>query len=82
MSDHEIQTYLSQALDQEACKDTLTTALNSRILSLQNWGIPTARILDSLETLHEDPYQINDDVIFTVIETLVIASLESPDQNR
>ena len=75
MSETEIQVYLSEALDQEACKATLIAALESRVCSLQDLGISNREIINSLENLCDDPYQINDDVIFVVIENLVIGEI-------
>lgn len=34
MSSDELEIYLSEALDQEACKPTLTEALKSRVIAL------------------------------------------------
>lgn len=75
MSDDEIQVYLSEALDQEACKATLLAALESRVSSLQDLGIINGKIINGLENLHDDPYQINDDVILIVIENLFISDI-------
>lgn len=70
MTDEKIQAYLSAALDQEACRDTLLPALHSRVMSLRQDGIADRIIINCLETLCEDPYQINDDVIQDVIHSL------------
>lgn len=67
MTADEISGYLSAALDQEACKDTLRAALVSRVESLAQRGIEDSIIVRQLEELCEDPYQINDDVIREVI---------------
>ena len=67
MTTDEISGYLSAALDQEACKDTLRAALVSRVESLEQRGITHTVILAGLEELCADPYQINDDVIEEVI---------------
>lgn len=73
----EIQLYLSDALDQEACKKTLTEALQSRVRALQAMDIPDATIITCLEDLAEDTYQLNDDVILDVIEWILIAAMFS-----
>ncbi len=77
MSDDEVQVYLAAALDQEACKATLTAALESRVTALQRLDISNARILTGLQNLCDAPYQMNDDVIYDVIELVMIASLHS-----
>lgn len=77
MTNHEVQQYLSDALDQEACKKTLTEALTSRVSELQDSGISQSVIINCLEDLCDDPYQLNDDVIVDVIETILISSLQS-----
>jgi len=71
----DIQIYLSEALDQEACKPTLTQALLSRVTELQNLNISNTRIINSLEDMCEDPYQINVDVIEDVVESIIIAAM-------
>ncbi|MEQ8673696.1 MAG: hypothetical protein RLP44_11955 [Aggregatilineales bacterium] len=70
MTDEAIQTYLSAALDQEACKKTLTEALESRVIALQKREITATTIITCLKALCDDPFQINDDVIYDVIEGL------------
>ena len=68
MSDNEIKTYLSAALDQEACKDTLRAALISRVKSLRTRGIAPQTLLCNLKSMCKDLYQINDDVIVEVMK--------------
>ena len=72
MSNQELEDYLSDALDQEACKKTLTEALQSRVNSLQQRGIPTIKIIACLENLSDDPYQLNDDVIRDVMDWILL----------
>lgn len=71
----DIQIYLAEALDQEACKPTLTQALLSRVAELQNLNISNEMIIHCLEDLCEDPYQINVDVIEDVIESVIISAM-------
>jgi len=71
LSHTEIESYLAAALDQEACKKTLTEALMSRVMALQGEGISDIAIIVSLEELCDDPQQINDDVIDAVIEWML-----------
>lgn len=75
MNEQEITIYLNAALDQEACKATLTAALVSRVESLFQQGIPQSQICESLEILCEDEFQLNDDVIFEVIEWIYSGQL-------
>ena len=70
LSDAEITTYLSGALDQVACKDTLRGALLSRVDSLASQGISSRIICRNLVHMCEDPYQINDDVIREIVDQL------------
>ncbi len=70
MKPEDIQGYLAAALDQCACKATLTGALQSRVATLHDRGIPTHAIVTELNTLCADPYQMNGDVIREVIKTL------------
>jgi hypothetical protein len=77
MLNEDIQTYLSDALDQEACKPTLTQALVSRVATLQDQNISAATCILCLENLCDDPYQLNVDVIEDVIESIIIESLTS-----
>ena len=77
MSPAIMRGYLSDALDQEACKKTLIEALQSRVSRLQDLGISDAIIIERLEDLCDDPYQINDDVIIYVIESLLLSRLET-----
>lgn len=74
MTSDDMQTYLADALDQEACKNTLIMALESRVKHLQDEGVATQNIIERLEELCDDAYQINDDVILYVMESLIIAS--------
>lgn len=67
MSNAQITAYLSAALDQEACRDTLRSALISRYESLRQRGISHAVLVDNLERMCADVYQINDDVIREII---------------
>ena len=78
MKNDEIQIYLSDALDQEACKPTLTQALLSRVRALQDLHIPNSIIITCLEDLCDDPHQLNVDVIEDVIESIYISELEIP----
>ena len=71
----DIQNYLSDALDQEACKPTLTAALLSRVVALQALNISNTMIITHLEDLCDAPYQLNIDVIEDVIETILISEL-------
>jgi hypothetical protein len=77
MQNDNIQEYLSDALDQEACKPTLTEALMSRVIALQDLDIPNSTIITCLENLCDDPYQLNVDVIEDVIESILISALAS-----
>ena len=75
MKEQEITLYLNAALDQEACKATLRAALLSRVESLFQQGIAQALICDSLEILCDDEFQLNDDVIFEVMEWIYSGQL-------
>lgn len=75
MPNDDIQQYLSDALDQEACKKTLTESLQSRVIELQNKQVSNATIIECLENLSEDTYQLNDDVITDVIEWILITAM-------
>lgn len=75
MQNDEIQGYLRDALDQEACKPTLTEALLSRVVALQKRDVSNSTIIICLENLCDDPYQLNNDVIEDVIESIFISSL-------
>jgi hypothetical protein len=77
MQNDDIQVYLSDALDQEACKPTLTEALTSRVIALQKRDISNIMIIACLENLCDDPYQLNSDVIEDVIEWILISPGES-----
>ena len=70
-----MRVYLSDALDQEACKKTLIEALQSRVSCLQHLVVSDTIIIECLEDLCDDPYQINDDVIIYVIESLLLSKL-------
>lgn len=70
MTENDMQVYLSAALDQVACKATLTGALESRVASLLGMGKSQAAVIHALECLCDDPYQMNDDVIEDVIEAM------------
>lgn len=76
MQHHEIQIYLSDALDQEACKLTLTQALLSRVTALQDLNIVNTTIITCLENLCDDPHQLNVDVIEDVIESIYLSEIE------
>ena len=76
MSDIQIEIYLSEALDQEACKDPLIAALISRIIALLNQGITITQLVKCLNHLCEDRYQMNDDVIQYVMELLLIGRIQ------
>ncbi|MGB1289086.1 MAG: hypothetical protein ACPG7F_21305 [Aggregatilineales bacterium] len=67
MADKNIQAYLSASLDRAACKPTLTAALHSRITALQHDGVSNLEIINCLEHLSEDPFQMNDDIIHETI---------------
>lgn len=71
MSDTQIEAYLAAALDQEACKATLTAALASRVAALQTGGITVIRLLACLENLCEDTGQLNTDVIESVMDWML-----------
>ena len=75
MTDEAIQGYLSAALDQEACKKTLIAALESRVAQLQARGISDTRIIASLKHLSDEPFQMNDDVIEDVLESIILTKL-------
>ena len=75
MSSYEMRLYLADALDQEACKATLIAALESRVIKLQSMGVASQTIIDTLDDLCADPYQINDDVIVFVMESLILATI-------
>lgn len=75
MTDHEAQGYLSAALDQEACKATLTAALKSRVSELEMRGFSGERILSCLYGLCDDPFQMHEDIIEDVIEWMHYGSL-------
>lgn len=75
MSIEKMRVYLADALDQEACKNTLFMALQSRVQELQLSGVHTKTIIDCLDDLCDDPYQMNDNVIQHVMETLIISSI-------
>ena len=75
MPNNEISTYLSDALDQEACKKTLTEALITRVITLQKQGLSNTQIINHLDSLYDNPYQIHDDIIDFVIESLLIDTL-------
>ncbi|GAB5426414.1 MAG: hypothetical protein Crog4KO_35610 [Crocinitomicaceae bacterium] len=79
MSPAKMQIYLSDALDQVACKKTLMEALQSRVSRLQNLGTSDRVIIERLEDLCDDPYQINDDVIIHVIESILLSRMAQPD---
>jgi len=75
MLNDDIELYLSQALDQEACKKTLTGALQSRVIALQQAQVPNNRIINCLENLGEELYQLNGDVILDVIEWMLVSAM-------
>lgn len=68
LSSNEHSIYLSAALDQEACKATLLSALVSRVDGLRSRGVTDEQICTALYQLSLDPYQMNDDVIVDVME--------------
>lgn len=76
MLNSQIEIYLSSALDQEACKDTLIAALISRVVTLHKQGITTSQLVKCLNHMCEDDYQINDDVIEHVIELLLVGLIQ------
>jgi hypothetical protein len=67
---NDMQIYLSAALDQEACRETLCNALISRVVVLRQNGIEADTVIQVLHALCHDPYQINDDVILNVIDLI------------
>lgn len=75
MLNDDIQLYLSEALDQEACKKTLTGALQSRVIALQQAQVSNKRIIDCLDNLSVEDYQLNGDVILDVIEWILISAM-------
>ena len=77
MTHDEIETYLADALDQEACKPTLVSALTSRVIALQNRGIPMIKIMIGLENICDDPDQINNDVIDNVLEWMLTTPIDA-----
>lgn len=77
MLNDDVQLYLSQALDQEACKKTLTGALQSRVIALQQAQVSNKRIIDCLENLSAETYQLNGDVIFDVIEWILVSAMNN-----
>ncbi len=77
MTPNDLEIYLSEALDQEACKPTLTEALKSRVIALQQRGISNMTVLICLENLCDDDYQLNDDVIADVMDWLVIGFMDT-----
>lgn len=66
-----IEAYLSAALDQEACKPTLTAALISRVVALHEAGTSVMTLLECLENLCDDPAQLNADVIEDVMDWML-----------
>lgn len=72
MSPEQIEAYLSEALDQEACKRTLTDALISRVVALQMSGVRLISLIECMENLCEEPDQLNHDVIETVMEWTLV----------
>jgi hypothetical protein len=68
----QIEAYLSVALDQEACKPTLTQALISRLVALQTGGIAVMALIECLENLCEEPDQLNRDVIENVMDWMLV----------
>ena len=82
MSETQIISYLSMALDQEACKNTLVSALTSRIIALGKENITTPQIINCLDSMCEDIYQINDDVIEYVMELLLVGVIKMPHKNN
>ena len=72
MSNEQIEIYLSAALDQEACKATLTTALVSRVAALHEGGTAVTTRVECLENLCDDPAQLNGDVIESVMDWMLV----------
>lgn len=72
MTIEQVEAYLSAALDQEACKQTLTEALVSRVVALQAAGITAITLIECLENLCEEPDQLNRDVIENVMDWILV----------
>ncbi|GIL09120.1 MAG: hypothetical protein BroJett033_6310 [Chloroflexota bacterium] len=73
MTPEQREAYLSAALDQEACKPTLTEALISRVVALRADGAAPLSLIEALENLYEEPDQLNRDVIEAVLEWILAA---------
>lgn len=71
MTTQQIEAYLSAALDQEACKSTLTDALVSRIVALRKKEIALLTLIGCLENMCEQPGQLNSDVIENVVDLIL-----------
>lgn len=72
MTRDDIKLYLSAALDQEACKATLMAALWSRVDVLRDKHLADNQIIDLLQSISADPYQLNEDVVYEVIEEMIL----------
>ena len=72
MTRDDMTLYLSAALDQEACKATLMAALWSRVDTLRDKHMADNQIIDLLQAIGDDPYQLNEDVIYEVIEEMIL----------
>lgn len=72
MTDHDTYVYLSAALDQNACKATLVAALTSRVDELQQRGVALTAIVNQLQQIAAEPYQMNDDIIALVLDELTV----------
>jgi hypothetical protein len=73
MSSEQREAYLAAALDQEACKATLTAALRSRVVALHQGGAAIVTLIECLENLGDDPDQLNRDVIEDVMDWMLVA---------
>lgn len=71
MNTSQVEAYLSDALDQEACKATLIAALTSRVEALHARGIPVLTLIVSLENLADERDQLNTDAIEDVLDWML-----------
>lgn len=71
MSNTQIEVYLSAALDQEACRNTLIEALTSRVCALHDKGVAVLTIIECLENLCVQPGQLHGDVIEDVMDWML-----------
>jgi len=71
MTAAQIEAYLSAALDQEACKPTLTAALLSRVAALRAGGVAAITLPQCLENLCDEPGQLNCEIIEAAADWLL-----------